>query len=118
MLFRRKPDLAANARRLRHHMTPAERRFNRLVKEALPDHTFKCQVVIGRYIVDFCEPDLKLVIEIDGGQHCDNKADIKRDKALRRRGYTVIRFWNNEILTNPEGCLWTLKNAINDLKKF
>ena len=49
-----------------------------------------------------------LIIEIDGGQHSEGKADWQRDRHLFSLGYRVIRFWNNEVIDNIEGVLETL----------
>ena len=47
----------------------------------------------------------KLVIECDGGKHSDCLDDIIRDDYLKRQGYKILRFWNNDILSNLDGCL-------------
>lgn len=55
------------------------------------------QQPIGRYIVDFIAFDVRLIVEVDGGQHADG-ADDERDAFLSAEGYRVLRFWNNEVL--------------------
>jgi len=61
---------------------------------------------IGRYIVDFINFEKKLIIEVEGGQHSIyRKRDIIRDKYLKKEGYRVLRFWDNEVLNNIEGVL-------------
>ena len=66
---------------------------------------------MGRYIVDFLCREANLIIELDGGQHAENKTyDLKRTQFLEERGFKVIRFWNNEVLENTEGVLTTLRN--------
>ncbi|HEX9455012.1 MAG TPA: endonuclease domain-containing protein, partial [Candidatus Binatia bacterium] len=58
------------------------------------------------YIADFCCVERALIIELDGGQHADqSSADQQRSKLLKDLGYRVLRFWNNEVLTNIEGVL-------------
>jgi very-short-patch-repair endonuclease len=53
---------------------------------------FRRQVPIGRYIVDFLAPGARLVVEVDGGYHVQRgAADPRRDAALRRAGYRVLR---------------------------
>lgn len=63
---------------------------------------------MGTYVVDFVSFEKRLVIELDGGQHKDEQVmekDNERTKWLENKGYKVLRFWNNEILTNIEGVL-------------
>ncbi|MBP9806390.1 MAG: endonuclease domain-containing protein, partial [Candidatus Accumulibacter sp.] len=60
---------------------------------------FKRQKPMGRYIVDFVCLEQRLVIEIDGGQHAEQlDYDRRRDVWLRSQGFTVLRFWNNEVM--------------------
>ncbi|MBF0331799.1 MAG: DUF559 domain-containing protein [Candidatus Omnitrophica bacterium] len=54
-------------------------------------------------MVDFVCYEKKLVIEVDGGQHCQNQKDVIRDEWLRGQGFEVVRFWNNEVLENLDG---------------
>ena len=64
---------------------------------------FKRQKPIGRYIVDFVCLERKLIIELDGGQHAEQvQYDQHRDDWLRAQGYTVLRFWNNDVMQNFE----------------
>jgi very-short-patch-repair endonuclease len=49
--------------------------------------------------------ELKLIVEVDGGQHAMPQADAKRTAWLESEGYRVIRFWNNDVLKNTEGVL-------------
>lgn len=72
---------------------------------------FKRQQPLDCYIVDFISFERKLIIEIDGGQHNEKKKLLKdqtRSNELERKGYKVIRFWNNEVLQNLSGVLETL----------
>jgi very-short-patch-repair endonuclease len=66
---------------------------------------FRRQQPLGSCIADFVCFEKSLVIEIDGGQHANNKKDEARDRWLSAEGYKVLRFWNNEVLTNMEGVL-------------
>jgi very-short-patch-repair endonuclease len=53
---------------------------------------FRRQVVISQYIVDFCAPSVRLVVEVDGGYHAGRaRADARRDRVLVRLGYRVVR---------------------------
>jgi very-short-patch-repair endonuclease len=67
---------------------------------------FKRQVPIDRFVVDFLSTEAKLIVEIDGGQHGERaEADKQRTAVLESMGYLVLRFWNNDVLTNIEGVL-------------
>lgn len=90
-------------------MTDAERAMWRLLREGFRDHHFRKQVPLRHFIVDFACHRLKLVIEIDGGQH-GGAADDARTAIINEEGYRIIRFWNHEVLGNPAG-VWTAVNA-------
>ncbi len=73
---------------------------------ALMAFTFRRQHAIGPYIVDFCAPREKLIIEVDGGQHLDQEEyDQERTAFLASKRYQVLRFWNNDITINLESVL-------------
>lgn len=95
------------ARRLRETQTNAERTlWLRLRDRRLGGWKFKRQVPIDRFIVDFCCASGKLVIELDGGQHAVHVSrDTERTQVLSAMGYLVLRFWNNDVLTNIDGVL-------------
>jgi len=97
-------------------MTDAEKRlWYHLRAHRLLDLKFKRQKPIGPYIVDFACPALRLVIEIDGGQHSEEvEYDRRRDIWLSKHGYTVLRFWNNEVMENVEGVLERIADAVRD----
>ncbi|MCC7037375.1 MAG: endonuclease domain-containing protein [Alphaproteobacteria bacterium] len=102
------------ARKLRHNQTDCEKTIWNLFKDRrFENYKFRRQHPIGSYIVDFACPAVKLVIEIDGGQHCDNKADKVRTEYLQSRGYEVLRFWNNDVMTNIDGVILTLTLALS-----
>jgi len=92
------------ARRLRHEQTDAETiLWSKLKHKQLEGVKFRRQQPIGQYIVDFVSFDNKLILEIDGGQHNEEtvrKRDNARTVMLRRSGYCVLRFWDNEVLLN------------------
>jgi len=75
--------------------------------------SFRHQHQIGKYIVDFVCLSLKLVIECDGSQH-NESVDSERTKFLEKEGYTVLRFWNNEILSNTEGCVMKIQEVLKN----
>ncbi len=81
---------------------------------------FKRQQPINSYIVDFISFERKIIIEIDGGQHTEEKKafqDQKRSNVLERKGYQVIRFWNNEVLQNLSGVLESLTLALSQRER-
>jgi very-short-patch-repair endonuclease len=74
---------------------------------------FRRQHAIGPYVVDFCSPRNKMVIELDGGQHSFQAGyDNARTEYLREKGYSVLRFWNNEVMTNLDGVLYVIAEMI------
>ena len=80
--------------------------WSKLRARRLLDLKFRRQQRLGPYIVDFCCQEIKLVIEIDGGQHNINtNSDLKRSNFLTQEGYSILRFWNDEIFTNSDGVL-------------
>jgi very-short-patch-repair endonuclease len=95
------------ARKLRKNPTEAEYRlWVYLKKRQLFGHKFRRQHPIGPFIVDFACVEQKLLIELDGGGHAKQKIyDHRRTAWLSERGYRVLRFWNNEVLTNVRGVL-------------
>lgn len=105
--------LTENSRFLRKNMTEEERHLWYDFLKYLPI-TVNRQKVIGNYIVDFYIASEKVVIEIDGSQHYENKGvilDKKRDENLKRLGMTVLRYSNYDISHNFEGvCSDILKN--------
>ena len=100
-------ELTEKARYLRKNMTPQENiMWNHLRNKRYKGLQFKRQEPINRYIVDFVCHSKKLIIEIDGGQHNEDKNilyDNERTKYLESLGYEVVRFWNNDIDNNIEG---------------
>jgi very-short-patch-repair endonuclease len=92
-------------RALRRNMTDAERSIWRILRSSQIDgHRFRRQVPFGPYIADFVCHDARLIIEIDGGQHDRSVPDeVKRTRFLQDQGYRILRFWNNEVLSNLEG---------------
>ena len=102
-------------RRLRRHQTDAERcLWFKLRGRRLDGWKFRRQMSLNGFVVDFCCPDAKLVIELDGGQHVDQQAkDSRRTNNLETSGYLVLRFWNNDVLRNIDGVLEEISNTIN-----
>jgi very-short-patch-repair endonuclease len=93
------------AKTLRKTSTHAERLLWRHLKtKQLEGYKFRRQEPIGIYIVDFVCFEKRIVVEVDGSQHQTEKVkDKKRDQWLKKQGFKVLRFWNNEVLTNVAG---------------
>ena len=90
-------------------MTEAEKfLWSKIRKKQINNLQFYRQRPIGKYVVDFFCPKKKLIIELDGGEHANNKRDKIRDKWLKGQGYKVIRIWNDEIFKNIEGVIETI----------
>jgi very-short-patch-repair endonuclease len=102
------------ARALRRRQTDAERRlWSRLRDRRLLGAKFVRQMPIGPYVVDFCCREARLIVELDGGQHAGRAAyDAARTALLRRFGYRVLRFWDNDTLTNTAGVLEGIVEAL------
>ena len=110
-------DLNKVAKKLRKNQTEAEKElWSELRREQLKGIKFRRQQPIGGYIVDFVTFELNLVIEVDGGQHHENKEDEVRDEWLEDEGFTVLRFWNNEVLDNIKGVLKEIRGKIDSLE--
>ncbi|MDH5767328.1 MAG: endonuclease domain-containing protein [Gammaproteobacteria bacterium] len=108
-------DILTKARDLRKNLTDAEKiLWQKLRNRQLNGYKFKRQVPIDHFIVDFICSSARLIIELDGGQHAEQvNYDQKRSEYLKSKGFTVIRFWNNEVLQNLEGVLDTLTLALS-----
>lgn len=107
----------AFAKKLRQTQTDAENVlwFN-LRNNKLNGIKFKRQVPIGKYIVDFLCQKKKLVIELDGSQHIENmEYDNSRINFLESNGYTVIRFFDNDVLKNTNMVLESIYNKYLEL---
>lgn len=93
-------------------MTEAETKLWSRIRDKQLGVKFRRQQPMGDYIVDFVCFKNKLIIEIDGGQHCDNRRDKQRDRWFCGQGFNVIRFWNNDVLSNLDGVTKTILNEI------
>ena len=102
-----------NARNLRKNQTPWESKLWYYLRGGrFYGLKFKRQVQIGEYIYDFSCKEKMVLVEADGGQHSEDKISKKdefKKNFAERRGYKLLRFWNNEIDTNIEGVLEIIK---------
>jgi very-short-patch-repair endonuclease len=106
---------AERARNLRRDMTEAERRLWQILRSRQTEgYRFRRQVPIGGFIADFVCHQARLLVEIDGGQHDpSSEGEASRTRFLEAEGYRVLRFWNNEVLDNPEGVRAVIADALH-----
>src|SRR5215813_8710232 len=102
------------ARRLRRDQTDAERvLWFRLRDRRLAGWKFRRQAPIDRYVVDFVCTDAGVIVELDGGQHAERtEQDRARTAILESTGYLVLRFWDNDVLSNTDGVVETILNVL------
>jgi very-short-patch-repair endonuclease len=112
----------ARARELRRNETESEEIAWRLLRTLrFKGFKFRRQYAVGRYIVDFCCPQRRLIVELDGSVHAQpsqTKHDASRDAQLKRMGYTAMRLPNGIVMEAPElfvgkvlDVAWSLPNA-------
>ena len=110
--------LLARARHLRRDATDAERFLWRLLRNRqFLGFKFRRQHPLAGYVLDFYCHEARLAIELDGGQHAEPERatlDAKRTQELETLGVRVVRFWNNDVLRNPEGVLEVIWAALED----
>lgn len=108
------------ARTLRRNQTDAEKLlWSHLRGSRLKNYKFRRQHPIHPYIADFFCEQKNIVVEVDGGQHTP-ETDAKRSAFIKAQGYKIIRFWNNDVLTNIDGVLTEILIAMDDteFRKF
>ena len=113
-MARIKPTSRRRARELRRKMTDAECVLWRQLRgRQIRGAKFRHQHPVGRFIVDFACIEAALIVEVDGGQHAEQgPRDGARTAWLNRQGFRVLRFWNHEVLANPEGVTETIARAL------
>ena len=106
--------LTKTSRKLRSRMTDAERKLWFALRDRrLGAFKFRRQVPIGRYVADFLCFEFRVVVEVDGGQHAESARDARRDRWFSENGFRIIRFWNNDVLSNLDGVLAVLVTELN-----
>ncbi len=115
-------NLIPYARELRKQLTPTELHLWLLIRnKQILSVPFYRQKVIGKYIVDFFAPSVKLVLEVDGSQHYEPEAieqDLSRDTYLRELGLSVLRFDNQQVRSSVESVLHTIYEYIENYLKI
>lgn len=106
------------SRTLRKNMTDAEiLLWSRIKGKQIKEVQFYRQKPIGNYIADFYCSEAKLIIEVDGGQHYEEKGiekDEIRDEYFKNLGLKVLRFTNLDVLKNINGVLEKIYEEISD----
>jgi very-short-patch-repair endonuclease len=101
------------AKALRRNLTEPEHRLWYRLRANRLGVKFQKQVVLAPYIADFAARSHRLVIELDGDTHGEAQAyDAARTRALEQRGYRVLRFTNNDVMTNLDGVLRAILIAL------
>ena len=108
--------MTQRAQKLRRSETDAERVLWRGLRDEQLGWRFRRQHPIPPYVVDFACVEARLVVEADGGQH-GLEEDQLRDENLRRRGWRIFRFWNNDIIENQTGVFETIVAALGPNRK-
>jgi very-short-patch-repair endonuclease len=99
---------------MRANPTEAERRLWTILRDRrLAAFKFRRQQVIEPYIVDFVCLSQRLIIEADGSQHADDKSDARRTRFLAVQGFSVLRFWNNQVLGESEAVATAIFAALS-----
>ena len=112
------PKTFGHAKELHRNPTPAETKlWAQLRAHRMGNIHFRNQHAIGNYVVDFCAPRKKLIIELDGSQHLEQgEYDLERTTFLESRGCGVLRFWNNDVTNNIEGVASAILDALQQTK--
>ncbi|MBD9512483.1 endonuclease domain-containing protein [Pseudomonas sp. PDM22] len=101
------------ARQLRRRQTDAEfRLWGYLRDRRFLGLKFRRQVPSGRYVLDFYCHELRMAVELDGGQHLESAYDIERDAWLVEQGIRVVRFWNHDVLARTDVVLEALRLTV------
>ena len=110
------PKIFGRAKQLHREMTePEAKLWTHLRAHRMGDVHFRNQHAIGNYIVDFCAPRKKLIIELDGGHHLEQEEyDKERTDFLESKGYRVLRFWNNVVMKDIDSVLRVIFDALNE----
>ena len=96
-------------------MTDAEDKlWQELRGQRLDKIKLRRQVPIGPFVADFACLEALLIVELDGSQHADSPHDAVRDAELNRRGFRILRFWNDDVLKDIDGVCNTIIAYVND----
>ena len=116
---RSNPRLRDHARALRSNATDAERALWQRIRGQQLGVRFRRLHMIEPFVIDFYCVELKLAVELDGGQHNDaenHRADVERTIFLKTSGATLLRYWNNDALANTDSILAQLCSEIERIR--
>lgn len=107
-------EIAKRSSALRKAATEAETRlWKHLRNRQIEGCKFRRQTWMGPFVVDLVCFERKLVVEADGSQHVDDaEYDHHRSLFLEAEGFRVLRFWNNEVLTDIDGVLELIRTVL------
>jgi very-short-patch-repair endonuclease len=109
------PARTSRARALRARMTDAERKLWFALRDRrFANFKFRRQVPVGPFIPDFICYTARVVVEVDGGQHAASSTDERRDRWFTANDFLVLRFWNNDVLSNLEGVLTSILDTLRE----
>jgi len=107
-------ELAGRAQFKRHNLTDTEGALWRHLSGKKLGVAFRRQAVVGRFIVDFVAPSIRLVVEVDGGYHAERvAADARRNRVLERLGYRVLRVEAELVRVNLAHVVERVRNAVH-----
>jgi very-short-patch-repair endonuclease len=102
---------------MRSAPTPSERALWALLRGKPLGVWFRRQVPLGRFIADFAAAGARLVVEVDGGYHAERRAaDARRDRALARLGYRVLRLEAALVLEHPLEAVARVREALGQAR--
>ena len=114
------PKLRSFAQRLRgEHIDAEQKLWMRLRDRPVGNWKFRRQHPIGGYVVDFCSLEGMLIVEVDGGQHLEQEGtDSERTEYLRSKGFRVLRFWNDDVVTKTDDVLEEILRVLESSQAF
>jgi very-short-patch-repair endonuclease len=110
------PKIFGHAKQLHRNPTSAETKlWAELRAHRMGNVHFRNQHAVGKYVVDFCAPRKKLIIELDGSQHLEQEEyDAERTAFFESKGYRVLRCWNQDVMNNIDRVLKVIWSALNE----
>lgn len=112
------PKTRKRARTLRSELTKAEREMWDLLRDLRPRGArFRRETPIGPYIADFAWLSARVIVEVDGDSHETEQGrahDKRRDDFLRKQGFTVLRFDNDQVIDNPDYVAISLEQSVEE----